>query len=72
VENVQKTINELAVMENTANSARLSDGILATGRVQCRAWWMTKEPDRRTPSRWLTERGVAYVHGPRDGARDRA
>jgi osmotically-inducible protein OsmY len=60
VENVQKTLNELAVMENASTSARISDGILSS-RVRA-ALIDTKELVANA-FKVTTERGVVYVQG---------
>ena len=60
VENVQKTLNELAIMENTATSARVQDGIL-TSRI--RAALIDDKTLVANAFKVTTERGVVYIQG---------
>jgi osmotically-inducible protein OsmY len=60
VENVQKTLNELAIMENTATTARVQDGIL-TSRI--RAALIDDKTLVANAFKVTTERGVVYIQG---------
>ena len=60
VENVQKTVNELAIMENTSITARLQDGIL-TSRI--RATLIDEKDLIANAFKVTTERGVVYIQG---------
>ena len=60
VENVQKTVNELAIMENTSTTARLQDGIL-TSRI--RATLIDEKDLIANAFKVTTERGVVYIQG---------
>ena len=60
IENVQKTLNELAVMENTAMNARIADGILAS---RIRAALVDDKTLIANAFKVTVERGVVYVQG---------
>lgn len=60
VENVQKTLNELAIMENTPITARVQDGIL-TSRI--RAALIDDKTLVANAFKVTTERGVVYIQG---------
>ena len=60
VENVQKTLNELAIMENTSTTARVQDGIL-TSRI--RAALIDDKTLVANAFKVTTERGVVYIQG---------
>ena len=60
VENVQKTLNELAIMENTSITARVQDGIL-TSRI--RAALIDDKTLVANAFKVTTERGVVYIQG---------
>ncbi len=60
VENVQKTLNELAIMENTSTTARVSDGILSS---RIRAALIDEKNLIANAFKVTTERGVVYVQG---------
>lgn len=60
IENVQKTLNELAVMENTAMNARIADGILAS---RIRAALVDDKNLIANAFKVTVERGVVYVQG---------
>lgn len=60
VENVQKTVNEVAIMENTSITARLQDGIL-TSRI--RATLIDEKDLIANAFKVTTERGVVYIQG---------
>jgi osmotically-inducible protein OsmY len=60
VENVQKTLNELAIMENTSINARVQDGIL-TSRI--RAALIDDKTLVANAFKVTTERGVVYIQG---------
>ena len=60
VENVQKTLNELAIMENTSTTARVKDGIL-TSRI--RAALIDDKTLVANAFKVTTERGVVYIQG---------
>ncbi len=60
VENVQKTVNELAIMENASTTARLQDGIL-TSRI--RAALIDEKNLIANAFKVTTERGVVYIQG---------
>lgn len=60
VENVQKTLNELAIMENTPITARVQDGIL-TSRI--RAVLIDDKTLVANAFKVTTERGVVYIQG---------
>ena len=60
VENVQKTVNEVAIMENASTTARLQDGIL-TSRI--RAALIDEKNLIANAFKVTTERGVVYIQG---------
>jgi hypothetical protein len=60
LENVQKTLNELAIMDNTSTTARLQDGIL-TSRI--RASLIDEKTLVANAFKVSTERGVVYIQG---------
>lgn len=60
VENVQKTVNEVAIMENASTTARLQDGIL-TSRI--RAALIDERNLIANAFKVTTERGVVYIQG---------
>jgi osmotically-inducible protein OsmY len=60
VENVQRTLNELAIMENTSINARVQDGIL-TSRI--RAALIDDKTLVANAFKVTTERGVVYIQG---------
>ena len=60
VENVQKTVNEVAIMENASTTARLQDGIL-TSRI--RAALIDEKNLITNAFKVTTERGVVYIQG---------
>ena len=60
VENVQKTVNEVAIMENASTTARLQDGIL-TSRI--RAAFIDEKNLIANAFKVTTERGVVYIQG---------
>jgi len=60
VENVQKTVNEVAIMENASTTARLQDGIL-TSRI--RAALIDEKDLIANAFKVTTERGVVYIQG---------
>jgi hypothetical protein len=60
VENVQKTLNELAIMENTSTAARVSDGILSS---RVRAALIDEKNLIANAFKVTTERGVVYIQG---------
>ena len=60
LENVQKTLNELAIMENTSITARVQDGIL-TSRI--RAALIDDKTLVANAFKVTTERGVVYIQG---------
>jgi len=60
IENVQKTLNELAVMDNTAMKARISDGILAS---RIRAALVDEKTLVANAFKVTVERGVVYIQG---------
>jgi osmotically-inducible protein OsmY len=60
VENVQKTLNEVAVMENSSTTSRVSDGILSS---RIRAALIDEKTLVANAFKVTTERGVVYVQG---------
>jgi len=60
VENVQKTVNEIAIMENTSTTARVSDGILSS---RIRAALIDEKTLVANAFKVSTERGVVYIQG---------
>ena len=60
IENAQKTLNELAVMDNTPMTARVSDGILAS---RIRAALIDEKNLIANAFKITVERGVVYVQG---------
>jgi len=60
VENVQKIFNELAVMENTSATARVSDGVLSS---RIRVALVDTKDLIANAFKVTTERGVVYVQG---------
>jgi osmotically-inducible protein OsmY len=60
VENVQRTVNEVAIMENASTTARLQDGIL-TSRI--RAALIDEKDLIANAFKVTTERGVVYIQG---------
>ena len=60
IENAQKTLNELAVMDNTPMPARVSDGILAS---RIRAALIDEKNLIANAFKITVERGVVYVQG---------
>jgi len=68
VENVQKTVNEVAIMENASTTARLQDGIL-TSRI--RAALIDEKNLIANAFKITTERGVVHP-GPRHRQRNRS
>ena len=60
VENVQKTLNEVAIMENTPTTAHISDGILSS---RVRAALIDEKTLIANAFKVTTERGVVYVQG---------
>jgi len=60
VENVQKTVNEIAIMENTSTTARVSDGILSS---RIRAALIDEKTLVANAFKVSTERGVVYRQG---------
>jgi len=60
VENVQKTVNEVAIMENASTSARVQDGILAS---RIRVALIDEKNLIANAFKVTTERGVVYIQG---------
>jgi osmotically-inducible protein OsmY len=60
VENVQKTVNEVAIMENASTSARVQDGILAS---RIRVALIDEKNLTANAFKVTTERGVVYIQG---------
>jgi len=60
VENVQRTVNEVAIMENASTTARLQDGML-TSRI--RAALIDEKDLIANAFKVTTERGVVYIQG---------
>jgi osmotically-inducible protein OsmY len=60
VENVQKTVNEVAIMENASTSARVQDGILAS---RIRVALIDEKNLIANAFKVTAERGVVYIQG---------
>ncbi len=60
IENVQKTLSELAIMDNASMTARVSDGVLA-GRIK--AALIDEKTLIANAFKVTVERGVVYVQG---------
>jgi osmotically-inducible protein OsmY len=60
VENVQKTVNEVAIMENASTTARVQDSILAS---RIRVALIDEKNLIANAFKVTTERGVVYIQG---------